>query len=86
MFSVNTDRIYQLQGDMSDAAFAKKLGVSRTQLWRVKNNKSNVGAEFLYKFKEAYPEESIDTIFFAPSVPLKEQQSVNGTIRDHGTR
>lgn len=79
MFSVNVERIYQLQGDMTDVDFAKKIGVSRTQLWRVKNNRSNVGAEFLYKFKECYPNESIDAIFFVPSVPLKEQDVMNGT-------
>lgn len=73
MLSVDIDKLYALQGNMTDTAFAKKLGISRSQLWRVRNKKSNVGVEFLVKFKECYPEENVDDYFFTRSVPLKEQ-------------
>ena len=73
MLCVDIDKLYKLQGDMTDTAFAKKLGISRSQLWRVRNKKSNVGAEFVVKIKECYPEESIDDYFFTRNVPLNEQ-------------
>ncbi len=64
MYKVNIDRLYQLQGDLTDEEFAKKLGVSRSQLWRIRNGHSKAGAEFLEKFKRCFPEESIEDIFF----------------------
>lgn len=73
MLCVDIDKLYKLQGDTTDTAFAKKLDISRSQLWRVRNKKSNVGAEFVEKFKKCYPEESIDDYFFVRSVPLNEQ-------------
>ncbi len=74
MYKVNIDRLYQLQGDLTDEEFAKKLGVSRSQLWRIRNGHSKAGAEFLEKFKRCFPEESIEDIFFASDVPSNEQQ------------
>ena len=29
MIRLNNDRVYKLQGDMTDTAFAKKIGISR---------------------------------------------------------
>lgn len=74
MFKVNTEKLYQLQGDLTDEEFAKKLGVSRSQLWRIRNGRSKAGAVFLEKFKKSFPEESIEDIFFASSVPSNERQ------------
>ena len=74
MYKVNIDRLYQLQGDLTDEEFAKKLGVSRSQLWRIRNGHSKAGAEFLEKFKRCFHEESIEDIFFASDVPSNEQQ------------
>lgn len=73
MPTVNVDKLYKLQGDMTDTQFAKELGVSRTQLWRVRNGHSTVGAEFLTKFKKRYPNENIDEYFFTSNVPSNEQ-------------
>lgn len=80
MLCVNIDRMYRLQGGMSDTAFAKKLGVSRSQLWRVRTRKSSVGAEFLAKFMNAFPEERIDEYFFS------KECSINGTVSSDGTQ
>ncbi len=80
MLCVNTDKLYELQGDMNETEMARKLGVSRSQLWRIKTKHSAVGTEFIAKFKKAYPEESIDDIFFVSDVPLKEQNGIDATL------
>lgn len=36
MIRMNVNAFLKLQGDISDAAFARKLGVSRSQLWRIR--------------------------------------------------
>lgn len=72
MLCANIEKLYKLQGEMTDTEFAKKLGVSRSQLWRVRNKRSAVGAVFVAKFKAAFPEESIDDYFFSSNVPLME--------------
>lgn len=48
--------------------FALKLGVSRTQLWRILNSKTAVGAEFLSKFFNTYPNLKFEEYFFVNSV------------------
>lgn len=63
MLCVNIDKLYELQGEMNETQMAKKLEISRSQLWRIKTNHSSVGPEFIAKFKKAYPEVSIDDIF-----------------------
>lgn len=79
MLCMNIDRMYQLQGGMTDTAFAKKLGISRSQLWRVRTGKSSAGPEFLTKFKSAFPTESIDDYFFSKECSIKGTVSANGT-------
>lgn len=73
MLCLDVDRLYKLQGEMTDTEFSKKLGISRSQLWRLKNKRSAVGATFMAKFKAAFPDESMDAYFFTSGVPLKEQ-------------
>ena len=69
MLRLNNDRVYKLQGDMSDTDFAKKIGISRSQLWRIRNGRSSVGGEFIEKFMAAFPDEKIDDIFLPESAP-----------------
>lgn len=69
MIRLNNDRVYKLQGDMTDTAFAKKIGISRSQLWRIRNGRSSVGGEFIEKFMAAFPNEKIDDIFLPLNVP-----------------
>lgn len=61
---IKKDQMFKLQGDLSDTDFAKKLGISRTHLWRVRTGNSKVGAKFLSKFKAAFPDKSIEDYFF----------------------
>lgn len=79
MICMNIERMYRLQGEMTDTAFAKKLGVSRSQLWRVRTGKSSVGPEFLTKFKSVFPKESIDDYFFTEKRSIKGTDSTDGT-------
>ncbi|MDP4143230.1 MAG: helix-turn-helix transcriptional regulator [Bacillota bacterium] len=48
---------------LSMADLAKKLGVSRAQLWRVLNDKSNPGEQFIAGFKASFPKENFDNFF-----------------------
>lgn len=79
MLCINTERMFQLQGEMTDSEFAKKLGISRSQLWRVRTGKSSAGAEFITKFKAAFPTESIDDYFFTKECSADGTDSANGT-------
>ena len=63
MLCVNIDKLYELQGEMNETQMAKKLGISRSQLWRIKTGHSSVGQEFIAKFKKSFPEIRIDDIF-----------------------
>ena len=79
MLCMNIERMYKLQGGMTDTAFARKLGISRSQLWRIRNGKSSVGAEFLSKFKAAFPTENTDEYFFTKGCSIDGTDSMDGT-------
>ena len=64
MLCINVDKLYELQGNLSETEMAKKLGISRSQLWRIKTKKCSVGNEFIARFKKCFPNESMDNIFF----------------------
>ena len=53
---------------LSIAKFANYLGISRTQAWRVLNQKCSPGEEFIAKFKRAYPKKMFEDYFFVNSV------------------
>ncbi len=79
MLCVKMDKLYELQGNLNETQMARKLEVSRSQLWRIKTNHSAVGPEFITKFKKAYPEVSITDIFFVSDVPLNQHKSTKRT-------
>lgn len=79
MLVANVNKLYELQGEKTDTEFAKELGISRTQLWRIKNRRSAIGATFITKFKDRYPGKNTDDYFITSDGPLKEQQSIEGT-------
>ncbi len=64
MIHINVEKFYELQGELTDTAFAKKIGISRSQLWRARTGHSSVGSEFLVKFKKAFPQVNIEEYFF----------------------
>lgn len=79
MIRMNVSAFLELQGDISDAEFARRLGISRTQLWRIRREKSAVGGDFIEKFMIAYPEMSLNKYFFTDAVPLRAQNNMDGT-------
>ena len=79
MIRMNVKAFLELQGDISDAAFARKMGISRSQLWRIRTEKSAVGGDFIEKFMLCFPEKSVNDYFFAVAVPEAAQKSVDDT-------
>ena len=63
MVSINLEMLFALQGEMTDTDFSQKLGVSRTQLWRIRRNPSSVGIEFIEKIKICFPEVNLNELF-----------------------
>lgn len=60
---LNIGNFLRLQGKRSETDMAKQLGISRSQLWRLKCG-SHVGGNTLSRFKERFPDEKIDDFFF----------------------
>ena len=79
MIRMNVKAFLELQGDTSDAAFARKMGISRSQLWRIRTEKSAVGGDFIEKFMLCFPEKYVNDYFFAVTVPEAAQQSTDDT-------
>lgn len=81
MIRINAKAFLELQGDISDAAFARKLGISRSQLWRIRTEKSAVGGDFIEKFMLCFPEKSVNDYFFVVTVAEVAQKSADDTRR-----
>ncbi len=79
MIRMDAGAFLKLQGDVSDAAFARKLGVSRSQLWRIRTEKCAVGGDFIEKFMLCFPEESVNDYFYAVSDAETAQEVTDGT-------
>lgn len=82
MIRLNEKAFLELQGNVSDAAFARKLGVSRSQLWRIRRGKSAVGADFIEKFMLTYSEKSVNDYFFVSPVPEAARANVDNTTNE----
>ena len=65
---MDIDKLYRLQGQDTDKSFSEKLGISRSQLWRIKTGKSYPGIDFIEKFLRCYPEEPFGEYFFVLNV------------------
>lgn len=63
MIRIRQDMFSRLQGDMTDKKFAETLGINRSQLFRVKNGYSSVGAGLLEGFMLAFPELNVHDYF-----------------------
>ncbi|QAT40873.1 XRE family transcriptional regulator [Clostridium sp. JN-9] len=62
---VNTRKFTELMkvNSLNKSDLAQKLNISRAQLWRVLNNKSNPGEQFIAGFKASFPNEEFDKFF-----------------------
>lgn len=74
MISFDQNKMYKLQGERTDQEFADYLGVSRSQLWRIKTERCSAGPVFIEKVLKAFPDTSMSDIFLSHSVPLKEHK------------
>jgi len=81
MIRINEKAFLELQGDISDAAFARKMGISRSQLWRIRTEKSAVGGDFIEKFMLCFPEKSVNDYFFVATVAEAAQKGTDDTRR-----
>lgn len=77
LLELNVEKFNRLQGQMTDVDMAKKLNISRTQLWRIKNKKTSVGQKFIASFMTEYPKEKVEDYFLTNSVPFRER---NGNV------
>lgn len=68
MIRLNLSNFIKLQNNMTESEMAKKLNMSRSQLWRIKKKNSAVGEIFISNFKKNYPEEPLDNYFFVENV------------------
>ena len=67
---INVEAVKKLmvQDDLSCAAFGRRLGVSRSLVSRILSGSREPSSRFIVRFKEAYPNLSIERYFFTPSV------------------
>ena len=68
----------QKKDNLNDMAFATKIGIDKTMLWRIKTKRNSPGHEFIAKFLTAYPNIKFEDIFFLTQ-PLQECQELTGT-------
>ena len=59
----NAGRLLELQGLKSDMDLAKELGVSRSQLYRIRSGASFPGRKFLENLAENYPQFPVSAFF-----------------------
>ena len=50
---------------LSQEGMASKLGITLSMYEKVENGRAGVSSKFMRKFKQVFPEESIDNIFFS---------------------
>ena len=65
MIAINLDMLRFLQGDMTDTAFSKKTGISRTQLWRIRQKPSSFGPDFIERIIISYPGINLNEFFIS---------------------
>lgn len=68
----------QTREDLSDMAFAAKIGIDKTMIWRIKTGRNSPGHEFIAKFLTAYPNIKFEEIFFLKQ-PLHACDKSTGT-------
>lgn len=61
--AINQDEFSKLIDKYGPIALAKKMGISRTQLWRVLKGHCGPGEDFITAFKRAFPNQEFDKFF-----------------------
>ena len=65
MIAINLNVLRSLQGDMTDTAFSEKIGISRTQLWRIRKKPFSFGPDFLERIMITYPGIDLNELFIS---------------------
>lgn len=73
---INTEKFIELmkKHSLNMSTLAEKLNISRAQLWRVLNDKSNPGEQFIAGFKVSFPKEEFEKFFL---VHMLQQSDTN---------
>ena len=56
---------FRKQAEMSQETMAKTLGITLSMYEKVEQGRANASAAFMKRFKKAFPDASIDLIFFS---------------------
>ena len=60
---------FRTEQNISAAEAARRIGVSRSFYHKIESGVRNPSWGFLVKFKKAFPDASIDQVFFCPRAP-----------------
>lgn len=52
----------------SNSELAKRMGVNKTQVWRVKEGHNNPGRDFIAGALKVFPEAAFEELFYLPGV------------------
>lgn len=79
MIKLDTETLeaYQSNDGLNDTELALKMGMNRTQIWRVKEGYNEPGKNFIAGVLKVFPDASFDDLFFIPGASrprnIKEQ-------------
>lgn len=59
---------YQAKKQLNDTTLAENMGISYTQVWRVKEGHNEPGRDFIAGALKVFPEASFDELFILPGV------------------
>lgn len=68
------------QQDLTIPALADQMGINRTYLFRVLNDKQEIGRKFIQGLLQAFPDKTMSELFF-----LKEGGDKKITVKPTGT-
>ncbi|MEM5777674.1 MAG: hypothetical protein QXJ06_04490 [Candidatus Aenigmatarchaeota archaeon] len=80
---LNKEEFLKLQKktNLNFTEIANKIGISRSQLWRILNGHSNPGERFIAGFKMAFAEENFDKFFLIK--PLRKSDTSNDKTKSN---
>jgi len=59
---------YQAEKGWDDTELAEKMGINRSQIWRVKEGRNEPGRSFIAGALKAFPEATFDELFILTDV------------------
>ncbi len=76
--NIDTFEAYQAKKGLSDSELAVKMGINRTQVWRVKEGHNEPGRDFIAGALKVFTDASFDDLFFIPGAlrPRKTKEKI----------